>query len=137
MELWYKSSWISSKIPCFPDCVPSALIHFQRSSNSWRGIFWPFGTVCNQFYDFQKNSAECSVFSILCQFMWSVALIILKLSQNNSQTLWTSSWEFEIGCKHFEQVPRHSVKNSVFSRFCHISLIILQRPVTHRPFGTV
>ena len=97
--------------------------HFQRSSNSKRGIFWPSGTVWNQFSDFQKNSVECSVFSRLCYFRRSVARMILKFTQNNAMAIWKNNCGVESVNGTLEQILWNSVKNSVFSRLCHISLI--------------
>ena len=97
----------------------------NRSSNSNRGtsIFRPFGTVWNHFHDFKKNFAECSVFSRTCHLRWRVTPMILKLKQNNAQTIWSSFWELGIVCANFEHVPWNSVQSSVFSKLCYISWI--------------
>ena len=49
--------------------------------------------------------------------------MILKLTQNNATAPWNPNCGVESVNGIYEHIIRHSVKNSVFSRLCHISVI--------------
>ena len=49
--------------------------------------------------------------------------MILKLTQNNATAFWNPDCGVESAYGINEHIIRNSVKNSVFSRLCHISLI--------------
>ena len=54
VKLLSEFNGIPSKILRFPDWVISAQLYIQRSSYSQKGILGPCGTVCDQFYNYQK-----------------------------------------------------------------------------------
>ena len=53
--------------------------------------------------------------------------MLLKLTQNNSLAIWNINCGVESVNGTFEQILWNSVKNSVFSRLCHISLITFRK----------
>ena len=73
---------VPQKIPCFPECVLFSLNMFPKDPRTHEGVYLTIWNSLESVLGLSKNSAECSVFSILFHFMWSIAPMILKLNQN-------------------------------------------------------
>ena len=58
----------------------------------------------------------------IVSFLWSVTPKFLKFTQNNGMAIWNINCRVESVNGTFEQIIRNSVRNSMFSKLCPISL---------------
>ena len=79
------------------------------------------------FKNFEKIFAEDSMFFRVCHFLWSDASMFLKFRRNNDMAIWNINCGVESVNGTFEQIIWNSVKNSMFSRLCPISLITIPK----------
>ena len=82
------------------------------------GLFWI--SLESVWRHLKKFCERCRVFQ-LGSFLWSIAPMFLKFTQNNAMAIRNMNCEKETVIGTFEQIIRNSVENSVFSRLCHIS----------------